>query len=55
MLSIPVIGGQPSEPIVIDGSYLPTGACKLYMNSSDTPIAIETDEKIVYVAPVVPT
>ena len=38
------------QTIIINGSYLPCGLCKIYFDE-DTPLCIETSEKFMYIAP----
>ena len=41
--------GKKSNELIINGSYLPVGMCKLYIGEI---LAIETDKKIMYIAPI---
>ena len=47
---IPLIHyGKKSNEIIINGSFLPVGICKLYIGEI---LGIETDKKIMYIAPI---
>ena len=43
---------RPSPPVVIDGGYIPSGTCRVYVCDKDTPVAFETSSTIIYVAPI---
>ena len=50
---VPTFYTRDSSSVEINGMYIPTGLCKVYICSPDTPVAFETRDRIVYVAPIV--
>jgi hypothetical protein len=50
---VPTFYARDSSSVEINGMYIPRGLCKVYICSSDTPVAFETGDRIVYVAPII--
>jgi hypothetical protein len=50
-VKIKTLYSQTSSSLVVNGTFLPRGLCKLYI-SENMPIGIETSDTIVYIAPI---
>ena len=49
--SVPTLYSKNSPSVKINSAFLPSGLCKVYIDN-ECPIGIETDEKILYIAPI---